>query len=68
VEIPKQDGRVRKLGIPTVLRVSSRPAGTKFFNRVSHDRLAAKIAERAGDKRLWKLIRAGTPQGGPLTP
>jgi RNA-directed DNA polymerase len=30
----------------------------KFFDRVNHDRLMAKIAERVGDKRMLKLIRA----------
>ena len=30
----------------------------KFFDRVNHDKLMAKIAERIGDKRLLKLIRA----------
>ena len=30
----------------------------KFFDRVNHDRLMAKIAERVGDKRVLKLIRA----------
>jgi RNA-directed DNA polymerase len=30
----------------------------KFFDRVNHDKLMAKIAERVGDKRLLKLIRA----------
>jgi retron-type reverse transcriptase len=30
----------------------------KFFDRVNHDRLMAKIAERVGDKRRLKLIRA----------
>jgi RNA-directed DNA polymerase len=30
----------------------------KFFDRVGHDRLMAKIAERVSDKRLLKLIRA----------
>jgi hypothetical protein len=30
----------------------------KFFDRVNHDRLMAKVAERVGDKRLLKLIRA----------
>jgi len=29
-----------------------------FFDRVSHDKLMARIAERVGDKRLLKLIRA----------
>ena len=28
------------------------------FDRVNHDRLMAKIAERIGDKRMLKLIRA----------
>jgi len=30
----------------------------KFFDRVSHDKLMAKIAERVNDKRMLKLIRA----------
>ena len=99
VEIPKPDGGVRKLGIPTVLdrfiqqavmqvlqrrwdRTFSehsygfRPGRSahqavetaqryiaagyrwvvdldleKFFDRVNHDKLMAKIAERVGDKR-----------------
>jgi len=106
VEIPKPDGGVRKLGIPTVLdrfiqqavmqvlqrrwdRTFSRhsygfrpgrsahqgveaaqkyiTAGyrwvvdldlEKFFDRVNHDRLMAKVAERIDDKRVLKLIRA----------
>jgi RNA-directed DNA polymerase len=106
VEIPKPDGGIRSLGIPTVLdrfiqqavmqvlqrrwdRTFSehsygyRPGRSahqaveqaqkyiaegyrwvvdldleKFFDRVNHDRLMAKIAERVGDKRLLKLIRA----------
>lgn len=106
VEIPKPDGGIRKLGIPTVLdrfiqqavmqvlqsrwdRTFSkhsfgfRPGRSahqaveqaqkyiaegyrwvvdldleKFFDRVNHDRLIAKIAERVGDKRMLKLIRA----------
>jgi RNA-directed DNA polymerase len=106
VEIPKPDGGIRKLGIPTVLdrfiqqaamqvlqrrwdRTFSehsfgfRPGRSahqaveqaqryiaegyrwvvdldleKFFDQVNHDRLMAKIAERVGDKRLLKLIRA----------
>src|SRR5208337_3536753 len=40
----------------------------KFFDRVGHDRLMAKIAERVGDKRLLKLIRvflvAGVMENG----
>jgi RNA-directed DNA polymerase len=120
VEIPKPDGGVRKLGIPTVLdrfiqqavmqilqrrwdRTFSehsygfRPGQSahqavvqaqqyiaagyrwvvdldleKFFDRVNHDKLMAKIAERVGDKRLWKLIRAfltaGVMEGGLVSP
>jgi len=30
----------------------------KFFDRVCHDKLMAKIAERVSDKRLLKLLRA----------
>ncbi len=30
----------------------------KFFDRVNHDKLMAKIAERVSDKRMLKLIRA----------
>ncbi len=106
VEIPKPDGGVRKLGIPTVLdrfiqqavmqvlqrrwdRAFSdysygfRPGRSahqaveqaqqymaegyrwvvdldleKFFDRVNHDRLMARVAERVSDKRMLKLIRA----------
>lgn len=120
VEIPKPDGGVRKLGIPTVLdrfvqqavmhvlqrrwdRTFSehsygfRPGRSahqavtqaqqyiaegyrwcvdldleKFFDRVSHDKLMAKIAERANDKRLLKLIRtfltAGVMENGLVSP
>jgi RNA-directed DNA polymerase len=120
VEIPKPDGGVRQLGIPTVLDrfiqqavaqvLQRRWDGTfsehsygfrprrsahqaveqaqqyvaagyrwvvdldleKFFDRVNHDRLTAKIAERVGDKRLLKLIRAflraGVMEGGLVSP
>jgi RNA-directed DNA polymerase len=30
----------------------------KFFDRVNHDRLVARVAERVSDKRVLKLIRA----------
>jgi RNA-directed DNA polymerase len=44
----------------------------KFFDRVSHDKLMAKIAERVGDKRMLKLIRAfptaGVMEGGLVGP
>ena len=30
----------------------------KFFDRVNHDKLMARIAKREEDKRLLKLIRA----------
>jgi RNA-directed DNA polymerase len=120
VEIPKPDGGVRKLGIPTVLdrfvqqavmqvlqgrwdRTFSdhsygfRPGRSahqaveqaqryiaegyrwvvdldleKFFDRVNHDRLMAKIAEGVSDKRMLKLIRAflraGVMEGGLVSP
>ena len=120
VEIPKPDGGIRKLGIPTVLdrfiqqavmqvlqrrwdRTFSehsygfRPGRSahqaveqaqryiaagyrwvvdldleKFFDRVNHDKLMAKIAQRVGDKRLLKLIRgyltAGVMEGGLVNP
>jgi RNA-directed DNA polymerase len=120
VEIPKPDGGVRKLGVPTVLdrylqqavmqvlqsrwdRTFSehsygfRPGRSahqaveqaqqymakgyrwcvdldleKFFDRVSHDKLMAKLAERISDKRLLKLIRAfltaGVMEGGLVSP
>jgi RNA-directed DNA polymerase len=120
VEIPKPDGGVRKLGIPTVLdrfiqqavmqvlqgrwdRTFSehsygfRPGRSahqavekaqqyiaegyrwvvdldleKFFDRVNHDKLMAKIAERISDKRMLKLIRtfltAGVMENGLVGP
>src|SRR5437764_401882 len=44
----------------------------KFFDRVNHDKLMAKIAERIDDKRLLKLIRAflrvGMMEGGLVSP
>ena len=120
VEIPKPDGGVRKLGIPTVLdrliqqavmqvlqrkwdRTFSehsygfRPGRSahqaveaaqkyiaegyrwvvdldleKFFDRVNHDKLMAKIAERVSDKRMLGLIRtfltAGVLEEGLVNP
>jgi RNA-directed DNA polymerase len=120
VEIPKPDGGVRKLGIPTVLDrfiqqavmqvLQRRWNGTfsdhsygfrpgrsahqaveqaqqyiaegyrwvvdldleKFFDRVCHDKLMARIAERVSDKSLLKLIRAfltaGVMEGGLVSP
>src|SRR5271167_2349633 len=106
VEIPKPDGGVRKLGVPTVLdrfiqqavmqvlqgkwdRTFSdhsygfRPGRSahqavvaaqryiaegyrwvvdldleKFFDRVNHDCLMARVAKRVSDRRMLKLIRA----------
>ena len=44
----------------------------KFFDRVNHDRLLAKITERVSDKRLLKLIRAflraGVMEDGLVSP
>jgi RNA-directed DNA polymerase len=120
VEIPKPDGGVRKLGIPTVLdrfiqqavmqvlqrkwdgtfsnhSYGFRPARSahqaveqaqqyiaagyrwvvdldleKFFDRVNHDKLMARIAERVSDKCLLKLIRAfltaGVLENGLVSP
>jgi RNA-directed DNA polymerase len=120
VEIPKPDGGVRKLGIPTVLdrfvqqavlqvlqgrwdRTFSehshgfRPGRSahqavwkaqqyiaegyrwvvdidleKFFDRVNHDQLMGRVAERVRDKRMLKLIRAfleaGVMEDGLVSP
>jgi RNA-directed DNA polymerase len=120
VEIPKPDGGVRKLGIPTVLdrfiqqavmqvlqaqwdptfsdhSYGFRPGRSahqavaqaqrylaegyswcvdldleKFFDRVNHDKLMGQIAQRVGDKRLLKLIRAflnaGVMENGLVSP
>jgi len=120
VEIPKPDGGVRKLGIPTVLdrfiqqavlqvlqrrwdRTFSphsygfRPGRSahqavaqaqqyvvggydwvvdldleKFFDRVNHDKLMGRVAQRIEDKRLLKLIRAflnaGVMENGLVSP
>ncbi len=44
----------------------------KFFDRVNHDSLMARIAARIGDKRMRKLIRAflkaGVMEGGLVSP
>jgi RNA-directed DNA polymerase len=44
----------------------------KFFDRVNHDKLMAKIAERVSDTRLLKLIRtcltAGVMENGLVSP
>lgn len=44
----------------------------EFFDRVNHDRLLAKIAEKVSDKRLRKLIRAflraGIMENGLVSP
>jgi len=120
VEIPKPDGGVRKLGIPTVVdrfiqqavqqvltrrwdptfsqnsfgfrpcksahqaveaaqRLIAEGCGwvvdidlEKFFDRVNHDRLMARIMQRETDKALLKLIRAflnaGVMEDGLVSP
>ncbi len=120
VEIPKPDGGVRNLGIPTVVdrliqqavlqvltplweptfsehsygfrpgRSAHQAVGQaqayiaegrawvvdidleKFFDRVHHDRLMARLAHRIADKRLLKLIRgylnAGVMENGLVSP
>jgi RNA-directed DNA polymerase len=120
VEIPKPDGGVRKLGIPTVRdrfvqqavqqvlgkqwdptfsehSYGFRPNRSaqqavaraqqyiaegftwcvdldleKFFDRVNHDKLMGRMAQRVEDKRLLKLIRAflnaGVMEGGLVSP
>lgn len=44
----------------------------KFFDRVNHDKLMARVAERVADKRLLRLIRAflnaGVMQNGLVSP
>src|SRR4249919_2571294 len=44
----------------------------KFFDRVNHDKLMAKIAERVSDQRMLKLIRAflraGVMENGLVSP
>jgi RNA-directed DNA polymerase len=44
----------------------------KFFDRVSHDKLMARIETRVGDRRMLKLIRAflkaGVMEGGLVSP
>ena len=91
MEIPKPDGGVRKLGIPTVLDRFIQQAVRKtqqyiaegcrwrvdldlekVFDRVSHDKLMARIETGVSDQRLLKLVRtflkAGVMEGGLVSP
>src|SRR6267142_2040854 len=81
VEIPKPAGGVRQLGIPTaldrfvqqaVMQVPQKHWDRTFFDRVNHDKLMGQIANRVGDKRLLKLIRAflnaGVMENGLVSP
>jgi RNA-directed DNA polymerase len=120
VEIPKPDGGVRQLGVPTVMdrivqqavmqvlqqqwdptfsesSYGFRPGRSahqalarsqqyiaegcgwvvdldleKFFDRVNHDKLMGRIAQRVQDKRVLKLIRAflnaGVMDNGMVSP
>jgi len=120
VEIPKPDGGMRKLGIPTVLdrfvqqavmqvlqrkwdptfsdhSYGFRPGRSahqavakaqqyiaegyrwtvdldleKFFDRVSHDKLMARLETKVSDQRVLKLIRTflktGVMEGGLVSP
>ena len=36
----------------------SSSADTKFFDRVNHDKLAARVAARIRDRRVLRLIRS----------
>src|SRR5512142_442711 len=87
VQIPKPDGGMRNLGIPTVIdRViqqavlqrlqplwdptfsehsygfrpgrSAHQAVAKFFYRVNHDRLMARMVARVSDRRVLRLVRS----------
>ena len=44
----------------------------KFFDRVNHDRLMSRVADRVEDKRVLKLIRAflnaGVMEAGLVSP
>jgi RNA-directed DNA polymerase len=67
VDIPKPDGGVRTLGVPTVIDRLIQQALhqvlqldidlEKFFDRVNHDVLMARVARQVSDARVLKLIR-----------
>lgn len=81
VEIPKDNGKMRLLGIPTVVDLDLE----RFFDTVSHSKLIEILSRTIKDGRVVSLIHKylrsgvmnkglfeaseeGTPQGGPLSP
>ena len=81
VEIPKDNGKMRLLGIPTVVDLDLE----RFFDTVSHNKLIEILSRTIKDGRVVSLIHKylrsgvmnkglfeaseeGTPQGGPLSP